>query len=89
VIAGESEISTAQRAIRDAQKRAERVKRLLRELGDNEESRALSLRFKRMQRRLESTAFSEAEADTFGELTLAVHDLNLWLRTKFYPTPEE
>jgi Fe-S-cluster containining protein len=89
VIAGESEISTALRAIRDAHKRAERVKRLLRELGDNEESRALSLRFKRMQRRLESTAFSEAEADIFGELTLAVHDLNLLLRAKFYPTPEE
>lgn len=87
VVAGEMETPTALRVIRDAQKRAERVKRLLRELGDDEESRALSLRFKRMQRRFESSAVDEVRADKFGELTLAVHDLNLVLRAKFYPAP--
>jgi hypothetical protein len=38
-----------------------------------------------MKRRFETTAFDETMADTFGELTLAVHDLNLVLRAKFYP----
>jgi hypothetical protein len=85
--AGETETPMALRAIRDAQKRAERVKRLLRELGDDEESRALSLRFQRMQRRFESSVVDEVSADKFGELTLAVHDLNLVLRAKFYPAP--
>ena len=81
------EAPTALRAIRDAQKRAERVKQLLYELGDEDNSRALSLRFKRMQRRFESMPFEAAMTDKFGELTLAVHDLNLVLRAKFYPAP--
>lgn len=85
VAAGEMETPRALRVIRDAQKRAEKVKRLLRELGDDEESRALSLRFKRMQRRFESSVVGEEMTDKFGELTLAVHDLNLVLRARFYP----
>ena len=87
VIAGETEPPAALRAIREAQKRADRVRRLLRELGDQDESRALSLRFRRMQRRFESAAIDDSQADIFGELTLAVHDLNLWLRARFYPSP--
>lgn len=87
VAAGEMETPIALRAIREAQKRAERVKQLLHELGDDEESHALSLRFKRMQRRFESMPFEAVMTDKFGELTLAVHDLNLVLRAKFYPAP--
>jgi Fe-S-cluster containining protein len=89
VAEGEMETPKALRVIRDTQKRAEKVKRLLRELGDDEEWRALSLRFKRMQRRFESSVVDEETADKFGELTLAVHDLNLALRARFYPAPGE
>jgi len=87
VISGETEIPAALRAIRETQRHAEKVERLLRELGDTDESLALSLRFKRTKRRLETSAFDEAMGDRFGELTLAVHDLNLMLREKFYPSP--
>ena len=87
VAAGETEVPAAFRGIREAQKRAEKVRRQLRASGDVDESLALSLRFKRTKRRLESDAIDEAAADTFGELTLAVHDLNLLLREKFYPAP--
>lgn len=87
VSAGEIGVPAALRVIRDAQKRADKVRRLLIACGDKDETQALSLRFKRTQRRLETTAFGEEEADAFGELTLVVHDLNLLLRTKFYPTP--
>jgi hypothetical protein len=87
VAAGESGVAEALRVIRDAQKRAEKVRRLLSALGDDDESQPLSLRFKRTQRRMESGSLSEAAADTFGELTLAVHDLNLLLRGNFYPAP--
>ena len=87
VAAGETDVRAALRVIRDAQKRVEKVRRLLSASGDVDESLALSLRFKRTQRRMESASLSEAAADTFGELTLAVHDLNLLLRMKFYPSP--
>lgn len=87
VAAGETGMPAALRAIRETQKRAEKVRRLLRASGDFEESLGLSLRFQRTQRRLESAGISEAAADTYGELTLAVHDLNLVLRAKFYPAP--
>ena len=87
VAAGKTEVPAALRGIREAQKRTEKVRQLLRASGDVDESLALSLRFKRTQRRLESTSFPDAAADTFGELTLAVHDLNLLLREKFYPAP--
>ena len=85
VVASEVEVPAALRMIRDTQRKAEQVKRLLRELGDMEESRALSLRFKRMQRRFNSGNFDETKIEVFGDLTLAVHDLNLALRAKFYP----
>lgn len=85
VAAGETEVPAALRTIRETQKRAEKVRRLLRASGDANERLALSLRFKRTQRRFESSPFDEGAGDTFGELTLAVHNLNLLLREKFYP----
>jgi Fe-S-cluster containining protein len=83
--AGRLEIKAAQRIIRTARQRADKVKRLLRELGDADDQTALSIRFRRVKRRLESGALDEATADLFGQLTLAVHDLNLLLSDAFYP----
>jgi len=83
---GETEAAAALRVIQDARKRGERIRALLRELGDVEESLALSLRFKRTKRRFEaSPPDDDAQIETFSELTLAVHRLNLLLRGKFYP----
>lgn len=87
VAAGETSVIEALKVIRDAHQRAEKVRRLLRACGDANEWLALSLRFKRTKHRLESSPFDEGAGDTFGELTLAVHDLNLLLREKFYPAP--
>ena len=87
VIAGETEVESALRVIRDARKRAEKVKSLLRELGDTDESVALSLRFKSAKRRFETSDVDESTAEIFSRLTLAVHDLNLLLHDKFYPSP--
>lgn len=85
VAAGDTNAEAALRAIREAKARAQKVVRLLRELGDHDEQIALSLRFKRVKRRLEKSSFDVAQAERFGELTLAVHDLNLVLRRDFYP----
>jgi len=87
VAVGGTEVEVALGVIRDARKRAEKVKGLLRELGDSEESLALSLRFKRAKRRFENSDVNESTADIFGRLTLAVHELNLLLHDKFYPPP--
>ena len=65
--------------------------RLLRALGDTDETRALTKRFQRVQRRLESGQLpagldAESAYEYFAELTLAVHALDLRLRTKLYPS---
>ena len=85
VSAGETETAPALRVIRDARARAEKVRRLLRRLGDEDEHLALSVRFRRMQRRMESIQVGDETVEVFSQLTLAVHDLNLAMRAKFYP----
>src|SRR5262245_8551784 len=77
VAAGETTMVAALRTIRLAGQRAERVRALLRALGDTDEHVALSLRFKRLRRRLESAPLDNATAETYADLTLAVQDLNL------------
>lgn len=84
---GDVELPAALRTIRSARQRAERVRSLLRETGDTNEGLALSLRFKQTRRRMESGLAGEAEIDTFAELTLAVHALNVLLSQEFYPEP--
>jgi Fe-S-cluster containining protein len=85
VKAGKIETNSAVQIIRTALRRAKKVKQLLRELGDSDEQTALSKRFRRMKRQVESGALDETTAQTFGELTLAVHDLNLLIGEAFYP----
>jgi hypothetical protein len=75
----------ARRVIQETVRQAERVKQLLRELGDLDASVPLSRRFERTRRRIESGAPDRRTADTFGELTLAVHELNRLIAESFYP----
>jgi Fe-S-cluster containining protein len=77
--------AAALRIIRTAQQRAEKVRRLLRELGDTDEAKALSHRFQRAAKQFEKAPLTDAKAQTYADLTLAVHDLNLLLREAFYP----
>jgi hypothetical protein len=85
VKAGRVEIAAASRTIRTALRRVKKVKRLLQELGDADDSVALSKRFRRMKRRLENDPLNGEVAEKFGELTLAFHDLNMLLAEAFYP----
>ena len=82
---GKVQADAALRTIRTARRRTEKVKKLLRELGDTDEGVALSVRFRRMQRRAEAGGLDEESADRFGELTLAMQDLNFLLSESFYP----
>jgi len=84
VLADRVGLPAARRRVRFAIRRVEKVKRLLAELGDTDESVALSLRFRRVKRRLEMSAADAATAERYGRLTLAMHDLNLLLGENFY-----
>ena len=85
VLAGKTDFPAASRVVRAAQKRADKVRKLLRELGDNNETLSLSKRFQRVKKQMESTGFDEETAGTFGDLSIAVHELNMLLSEAFYP----
>lgn len=85
VNAGNVERTKAERVIQTAHRRAEKVRKLLRQMGEQSESLALSKRFQRVQKRMISEPFDDTMAETFGDLTLAVHDLNVLLSDVFYP----
>jgi hypothetical protein len=85
VKAGGAKIGEARRVIRSALQQAENVKTLLRQLGDNDETLALSKRFQRVRRKVERGPYDRDAAHIFGELTLTVHELNILLSEKFYP----
>jgi Fe-S-cluster containining protein len=84
VKAGQIKSTDALKLIRSALRRVKKVKQLLHQLGDADETLALSQRFRRVQRKLESCPLDKETAQIFGELTLAVHDLNLLLSERFY-----
>ena len=71
--------------IQTARQRANDVWRLLRQLGDQDEHLALAMRFRRTARRLEAADCGAETASLYGQLTLAVHELNLLLSQSFYP----
>ena len=68
-----------------AREQADRVRRLLRDLGDTEESLSLGVRFRRTARRMECRELDEPTATLHAQLTLAVHELNRLLAEAFYP----
>jgi len=85
VMAGRMTLAAGLKIIREAQRRAERVRRLLRQLGETNETAALSTRFRAVRRKMEGhPPRTEAEAECYADLTLAVHDLNLLLNGAFY-----
>jgi Fe-S-cluster containining protein len=83
--AGRVERAAASRIVRTARERAEKVLALLRELGDTDEQSALSLRFQRAAKRYETAHLADGKAETYADLTLAVHDLNMLISEAFYP----
>jgi len=85
VKAGRTEPAAALRIIGRARELADKVRRLLRELGDSEEALSLGARFRRTVRRMENLELDETTADLYARLTLAVHDLNRLLAEAFYP----
>lgn len=82
--AGRITFAAALSLVKQARRRADRVRRLLRGLGDTDEHRALGERFHRTSERLESGHADEAAKARFADLSLAVHRLKLLSHQRFY-----
>jgi hypothetical protein len=88
LLAGQLEPAAAQQLIRRTREQAQRVRDLLRELGDTAEHLPLSVRFRRMRRRIEAGGAATEAVELFGELTLAAHQLNVLTHQHFYTKPD-
>jgi Fe-S-cluster containining protein len=82
--AGRVTFAAALRRVKQARRRADKVRQLLRKLGDIDEHRALGERFHRTSERLECGNTDDAAKATFADLSLAVHHLKLLSYDKFY-----
>jgi len=86
--AGRLEFSAALRQVKRARHQANGIRDLLRALGDTEEHRSLSARFRRTQQRIESEGTDPATADIFAKLSQAFHAFHLLKHEKFYTRVE-
>lgn len=86
--AGRISFAAAAPLVKQARRHADRIRRLLRALGDTDEHRALGERFHRTSERLEAGGADEAAKATFADLSLAVHRLKLLAHDRFYTTNE-
>ncbi len=82
--AGRTTFAAALRLIKKVRRRTQQVRRLLRELGDEDEHRALAERFHRTSERLEAGGIDAAMKAKYADLTLAVHRLKLQALERFY-----
>jgi len=82
--AGQIAFPSALRLVKQARQDADKIRRLLRQLGDTEEHRSLNERFRRTKQRMESGFADGDTADTFAELSLAMHYFGLLTHEKFY-----
>lgn len=79
---------SAHRLVRQGRRKADKIKRLLRKMGDLDEKSSIGARFRRMQRRVASGDLDTSMGEFFAELGLAVHQFDLLAHSKFY-TEEE
>jgi uncharacterized protein len=86
--AGRIDFATARRWVVQARRRADKIRGLLRQLGDTAEQDSLNERFRRTKRRLESGVADEAAAGIFAQLSLEVHTFGLLAHEKFYTKTE-
>ena len=86
--AGRITYAEALRLVKTARRRADKVRRLLRELGDTDEHRALGERFHRTSERLEAGSADPVANAKYADLSLAVHHLKLLAHDRFYTQTE-
>lgn len=82
--AGRITFAAALPVVKLARRRADNVRRRLRELGDSDEHRALGERVHRTSERIESSDADDTAKAKFADLSQAVHHLKLLLQTRFF-----
>ncbi len=85
---GRIAFAAALRLVRPARRRADKIRRLLRELGDTDEHLGLGERFHRTSERLESGAADATAKAKYADLSLAVHRFKLQAHEHFYTQTE-
>lgn len=93
VMAGEASAEDALKLIRSTRRKADKVLKLMREMGDTNEAVSVSARWRKLRRKFEGGDLSGLDEsrsedelfDLFGQLSMAVHELNFVLGEKFYP----
>lgn len=85
---GRVTFASALRIVKQARRRADNIRRLLRELGDTDEHRALGERFHRTSARMESTSADATAKEKYADLSLAVHHLKRQAFDRFYTQTE-
>jgi hypothetical protein len=86
--AGRIAFPVAVRSVKQARRKGDNIRWLLRKLGDTDEQRSLGDRFRRTQRRMEAGGVDAAAGETFAELGVAVHQFNLLAHGRFYTRVE-
>ena len=89
VNAGRIGVAAGLRQVKVARGRADKVRRLLRELGDTDEHRALGERFHRTSERLEAGGADAEARAKYADLSLAMHHLKLQAYNRFYTKTED
>ncbi len=79
---------SAHRTVAKGRRLAEKVRRLLRELGETEEALSVGARFRRVQRRVFAGGLDEDAGELFAALGLAMHKLDLLAHRSFYTAEE-
>jgi hypothetical protein len=87
--AGEVRPPAAERVVARTLRQAEKVRKLLRLLGEHSEGKPLASRFRLASKRQEKAAGGHHQTQIYSELTLAFHELTLALGESFYPAPSE
>jgi Fe-S-cluster containining protein len=83
--AGRLALEQALQVVRQAGRRADRVRRLLEQLeSEPRPHEPLSVRFRRLQRRLEAAPPDGKAVEVYADLTLAMQDLNFLLSQSFH-----
>jgi Fe-S-cluster containining protein len=81
---GEIRRPAAKRIVGETRKAVEEIERLLAGLGDDGVKMPLRIRFQKLSKKLQRTGMQPREAETYGELTLAMHQLDCMLSEQFY-----
>jgi hypothetical protein len=85
VQAGKVAQPDALKVIRGVRQRVDKVRGLLRALGDGEETLALSQRVRRMSKRFRKAESDPQLVELYGRLTVAYHELSVVLQSSFFP----